>query len=142
MTRPAPRTLSRLLAPLIALGLVACGTTVSTGNFKGEEHEVAQAISNLQADVRETSQQKLCTEGLSTRTVNAVGGRTRCEQVIKGQLSEVDSFELSVESVHVNATAKPPTATAKVKSIYGGKNALKTLLLVKEGGKWRLSGLQ
>jgi hypothetical protein len=142
MTTPAKGTLWRLLAPLIAVGLTACGTAVSTTNFKGEEHEVAQAISNLQADVRENSQQKACTEGLARALVNSFGGAAHCETALKGQLSEVDSFELTVESVHVDTKSKPPTATATVKSIYGGRNQLKTLSLVKEEGKWKLSRLQ
>jgi hypothetical protein len=142
MRRPATRTFSQLLAPVLAVSLAACGTAVSTSNFKGEEREVAQAISNLQADVREGSPQKVCSDDLAVAVVSAVGGSTRCPQTIKGQLSEVDSFEVTVESVHLDAASKPATATAHVKSTYAGKNVVKTISMVKEGRKWKLSRVQ
>jgi len=141
MTLPAKRTLSQLLLPLLALSLAACGSAVSTASFKGEEHAVAQAIANLQSDVREASQQKVCSDDLSSAVVSAVGGPTRCPQAIKGQLSEVDSFEVAVTSVHLDTASKPPTATARVKSTYAGKSQSRTITMVKEGGKWKLSRL-
>jgi hypothetical protein len=66
-----------------------------------------------------------------------------CEQAIKRQQAEIDpGLEVTVESVRIGGSASARTATASVKSTFEGKRRLATLLLVKEDGKWKLSGLQ
>jgi hypothetical protein len=136
------RTLVLLWASMLAVGLAACASTTSTAPFKGEAHEVAQTVSNLQSDATARNEQKICANdlanGLVIRLNAAKGG---CMQAIKNQLAEVDSFELSVQSVQVNAAGAHPTATAQVKSVNAGKTRLGTLTLVKEGGKWKISGI-
>jgi hypothetical protein len=144
MSVPVKRTLALLCASLLGVGLSACGNTVSVSTaFKGEEHEVAQAISNLQADATTANEQRICANDLAnavvTRLSSAKGG---CRQAIKNQLGEVDSFELSVQSIQVSAAGTRHTAIAHVKSVYSGKTRSSTLLLVKEGGKWKISALQ
>ena len=47
-----------------------------------------------------------------------LGGIKGCETAVKNRLSEIDNTELTVESVKVVGD----TATAEVKSVYGGKN--------------------
>lgn len=124
--------------PLCSLVLAACATTTSTSNFKGAEHEVAQTVANLQSDVTSGEQKKICGKDLAAGVVSKLGGTKACEAAIKEQLAEIDSTELVVESVKVNGS----TATATVKSVYGGKKRLKTLSLTSEGGKWKISTLQ
>jgi hypothetical protein len=142
MTVPVKRTVALLCASLLGVGLAACGTTVSTA-FKGEDHEVAQAISNLQTDATAGNEQKICANDLAsavvTRLSSASGG---CKQVIKNRLGEMDGFELSPQSIQVSAAGVRSTASARVKSVYSGKTRLSTLLLVKESGKWKISGIQ
>jgi len=71
-------------------------------------------------------------------TVAKLGGTKGCEKAVKSQLTEVDSLELTVQSVQL---AKGETAaTAQVKSIHQGKSHQSTLSLVKEGAKWKISG--
>jgi hypothetical protein len=123
----------------LTAGLAACGSTVSTTNFKGEQHEVAQAISNLQSDVRATEQQKICSNDLAAPVVarlNATPGG--CKQALKGQLTEIDNTEVTVESVKIAGTGSKRTATARVKSTYNGKNRVTTVTLIDEGGRWKL----
>jgi hypothetical protein len=144
MTVPVKRTLALLLASLPGMGLWACGNTASVSTaFKGEDHEVAQAISNLQADATTANEQRVCANDLAnavvTRLSRAKGG---CRQAIKTQLAEVDSFELSVQSIQVSGAGARRTAIAHVKSLHSGKTSSSTVLLVKEGGKWRISSLQ
>jgi hypothetical protein len=132
-----------LYGPLLAVGLAACANTVSTASFKGEEHEVAQAISSLQADATAGDEQKLCANDLASAVVarlSTVSGG--CKQAIKNQLTEVESLEVSIHSVDVTAKGTRGTASARVGSIYAGKTSLSTLSLVKEAGKWKVSGLQ
>jgi hypothetical protein len=133
------RPLALLCAPLSALALAACGSTVSTSGFSGEQHEVAQTISNLQADATAGEPKKICTNDIAAPVVARLGGAKGCEAAIKSQLSEVDSLEVSVQSVTVAPDGK--TATAQVRSIREGKSRPGTISLVKEGGKWRISSL-
>jgi hypothetical protein len=134
-----PRPLAILCLPLSALALAACGSTVSTSSFKGEQREVAQTVSNFQAAATTVEQKKICTEDLAAALVARLGGTKGCEAAIKSQLTEVDSLEASVQSVTLGAGGK--TATAQVKSIREGKKATSALTLVKEGGKWKISGV-
>jgi Putative lumazine-binding len=131
------RPLVLICAPLSALALAACGTTTSTASFKGAEHEVAQTIANLQSDVTGTEAKKVCANDLAAAVVSKLGGRGSCEKTVKDQLSEIDNTEMTVEKVTVSGT----TATASVKSNYGGKKRVVTVSLAKEGGKWKIASI-
>src|SRR6202041_2851202 len=48
---PLKRAAALILAPLLASGVVACGSTVSTSSFKGASQAVAQRIADFQSDV-------------------------------------------------------------------------------------------
>ncbi len=113
------------------------GTT--TAPFKGEKHEVAQTIANLQSDATAAEQKKICANDLAAAAVTRLGGTKRCEAAIKSQLAEVDNLEATVKSVDVTAVGK--AASAQVKSIHEGKTATSTVSLVKERGKWKISGV-
>ena len=137
MPRPTKPLALLLAVPSLAIGIAACGKTTSVNKFSGEEHDVAQAIANLQSDARSAEQQKICSNDLASMVVarlNATPGG--CKQALKSQLSQIDNFDVTVESVHV--TAPRHTATARVKSIYNGKNRIRTVSLVDEGGKWKI----
>jgi hypothetical protein len=129
-----------LLVPLLAVGLSACAKTVSTSGLNGESKQVAETIKDLQSDVTAGEQKKICKNDLATTVVarlnTAKGG---CQQAIKDQLAEIDSFEVTIDSVQITSPAR--TATARVKSVYSGKKRASTLSLVKEGGKWKISAL-
>ena len=70
---------------------------------------------------------------MTARLNSAHGG---CTQALKNQLTEVDTPELTVQEVQLNSAT---SASAQVKSIYAGKSRVRTLTLVKEGGKWKIS---
>ena len=92
---------------------------------------------------RPASEEKICKDELAGAVVTRLDGvKEGCKQALKNQLAEVDNFELNVQSVQVNASSTPPTATAQVKSVRQGKSRAGTLTLVKEGGKWKISGIQ
>ncbi len=151
------RALVLLCWPLLGVGLSACATTVSTSAFKGEQHEIAQTIANLQTDATAGEDKKICANDLASAVVARLGGTSRCEAAIKSQLDQVDNLEVSVQSVTLNAGkpgggSKPrgagkrgagglATASARVKSIHSGKHTESTVSLVKEGGKWKISAL-
>ncbi len=147
------RALAPLCIPLSALSLMACGTTVSTAAFQGEEREAAQALSTLQTDATAGDQKKICKSDLAAALVASLAAGERrsgsaaasdlagCEQAIKNQLTEVDRFELSVQAVTLGSAAGHPTATARVKSLYSGKTRRGTVQLVKEGKTWKVAAL-
>jgi hypothetical protein len=131
---------------LLAAGLAACGSTVATSSFKGEQHEVAQTVANLQADSTAGEAKKICANDLASGAVARLGGSAGCEAAIKNALNQVDNLEVSVQSVALGTSAKAAhaparTASAKVRSIHSGKTKESTVFLVKEGGKWKISGL-
>jgi uncharacterized protein YukE len=130
--------LGPLTAVLLALGVGACGSTVSTSSFKGEAHAVAQRISDLQSDVSALSEQKICERDFSraARARLSVTGST-CKQALKRQLGTIDAYELTVEKIAVRGAA----AAARVRSTWAGKLSTSTLKLVKEGGGWRVEGV-
>ena len=133
------RLLALLCAALCASTLTACASTVSTASFSGAKRSVAQTVANLQADATAGEQKKICANDLAAATVAKLGGAKGCETAMKSQLKEVDSLEVTVQTV---ALAKgEATASARVKSIHQGKSRLSTLSLVKEGGKWKVSGV-
>ena len=151
-----------LAALALAWALAGCASSVSTSSFKGEQHDVAQAVADLQSDVTAGDEEKICKDDLAAslggrlntvekeqkarekkqraRTVR-VAAPGRCRRVVKDQLTEIDSTDMKVESVALAAGAAPRRATARVRSVYEGKRRFKTLSLVKEGGRWRIAGL-
>lgn len=120
------------------MGLAACGETASTGKFKGESHGVAQTVSDFQADATAGDQKKLCERDLAAPLTVRLRGAGGCQAVLKEQLHEVDALNMTIESIAVNGAA----ATARVKSTYSGKNRVTSLTLVKEGSRWKISGVQ
>jgi hypothetical protein len=130
-------------ASLLALALAGCGTSVASTNFSGERHDVAQAIANLQSDANSQEQKKVCDDDLASEVVtrlNATGGG--CKQALKEQLAEIDNSEVKVDSVTLGTGRAAGTATARVRTIYAGKTRASTVLLRKQGGKWKLAAIQ
>jgi hypothetical protein len=137
--RLARRYAAVLVAAALVLGAAACGSTVSTSAFKGPQHEVAQTLSDLQADATSGDQAKICEHDLAAPAVARLGGASGCEAAIKSQLGQTDNLELSVQSIKVAPDGK--TATATVKSVYNGKKQTGTVALAKEGGRWKVTSL-
>jgi hypothetical protein len=133
------RLLTLICLPPCVLALSACGSTVSTSAFKGEQHEVAQTISNLQADATAGEQKKICADDLAAAIVARLGGTKGCEEAIKKQLAEIDSLTVTVQSVKL--AGAETRASATVTSVYEGKTRPSTVSLVKEAGKWKVSAL-
>ncbi len=111
---------------------------MSTSNFKGEAHAVAQRISDLQSDVSAVNEQKICAQDFSraARARLSTAGST-CKRALKRQLGSIDDYELTVEKIAVSGA----TATARVRSVWSGKLRDSTVKLVKEGGSWRVEGV-
>jgi hypothetical protein len=135
----SPRQLTTGFCALaLAVGLAACGETASTSNFKGESHNVAQTVSDFQSDSTAGNQKKLCQNDLASTLTTRLQSTGGCQAVLKEQLHEIDALNMTIESIAVNGTS----ATARVKSTYSGKSRITTLTLVKEGSRWKVSGVK
>jgi hypothetical protein len=126
-----------LCALALPVVLTACGETASTSNFKGESHNVAQTVSNFQSDASSGNQKKLCQEDLASTLTARLQNSGGCQAVLKEQLHEIDALNMTIESIAVSGTG----AIAHVKSTYSGKSRITTLTLVKEGSRWKISGV-
>lgn len=133
------KLLSLAATALCALALAACGTTVSTSGYKGEEKAVAQRVSEFQSDATASDEQKVCENDLASpvKARLQTAGNT-CQSALKHQLSQIDTLELKIKSIAV----KGNTALARVTSTWSGKSRESTLALVKEGSTWRIAALQ
>jgi hypothetical protein len=131
--------LALICLPLSAFALAGCGSTTTTAGFTGVKHEVAQTIANQQSDATSAEPKKICADELASTLVTRLGGTSNCEKAIKDQLAEIDNLETSIKSVDVAAGGR--TASAQVSSIREGKTAISTMSLVKEAGKWKISGI-
>ena len=142
MSAPLTRTLLLLCCAPPALGLGACAKSVSTSAFKGEQHEVAQTVADLQSDVTASDQKKICSRDLSSALVKRLNASPGgCRRAVKGQLAEIDNLDLTVESVSVHTAGAARTATAVVRSTFAGNKRRSTLSLTFESRRWKLSGV-
>jgi hypothetical protein len=140
MIRRPMRRLVALLLPVLALaGCAPAGGGVDTGKFKGDAKKVAKTLDDLADAGRRGDAQRICSQLLSRRRVDALdrGGRT-CSDVVDDQVDDADVFTLDVDSISVTGN----TATARVRSQYDGDKVPRTALLVRESGRWRLDGIR
>ena len=138
MVTGARQLVVALCALAFAVGLGACGETTSTSRFTGESHNVAQTISDFQSDATTREQKKLCQNDLAVAVTTRLRSAGGCQAALKSQLLQLDALNLTIESIAV----KGATASARVKSTYSGKNRITTLELVREGSRWKISGVQ
>jgi hypothetical protein len=144
MTAALPRPLlAAALAGLVALA--GCGTTSdSAGDFKGPQHDVAQAVEDFQDAAQRGDEDKICNDLLARQLVQAIRTANKasrdCSSALHQSLRDVDGFDLTVQRVTISGT----TATARVKNKgSGGRSEVATMSLVKEGSppKWRIAAL-
>ncbi|HXQ00658.1 MAG TPA: hypothetical protein VN845_11420 [Solirubrobacteraceae bacterium] len=138
MTISAKQLTGGLCVLALTLGVSACGETASSSGYKGESHKVAETVSNLQTDATALDQKKVCENDLAAALTARLGGNKGCQANLKNQLHEIDALTLSIKSIAVSGNK----ATARVKSTYSGKSRVTTLLLVKEGSHWKVSGVE
>jgi Putative lumazine-binding len=132
---PASRTFALLLA--VAGLATGCGATSSNSasNFSGVKKDVATAVDDLSSAARKSDEGEICTNLLAGSLIQQLqsGGQT-CRTAVSHALDDADTVDMSVKSVSVTGT----TATAVVDSKEKASND--TFQLVKEGGRWKISG--
>ena len=112
------------------------GGGVDTGSFSGTEKDVASALDDLADAARAGDGQRACSELLSRKRVDALG--TNCRKAMDDQFDNADTFTLDVEDITVSGN----TARARVVSDFDGKDATRTLVLVRESNRWRLDAIE
>ena len=132
---PASRTFALLLA---AAGLATgCGATSSNSasDFSGVKKDVATTVDDLSSAARKSDEGEICTNLLASSLIQQLqsAGQT-CRTAVSHALDDADTVDMKVKSVNVTGT----TATAVVDSKEKASND--TFQLVKEGGRWKISG--
>ena len=127
------------LAPLVAAGLAACGSTVSTGSYKGASAAVAQRIGDFQTDVTAGEDKKLCNQDLAARGADATAGRGR--QLRAGAEEPARRDRQLRTRGRVDRGPRDERDGAREEHVVG-QAAHETMGLVKEGGAWKIDTLQ
>jgi hypothetical protein len=133
-----------LFAAALAVAALAAGCapqTTSSSNsvskFKGDQRAAAQTIEDLQAAADDSDETEICNQilarGLAARIASGGHG---CAEVVNATLKDTDSTDMTVESVRVTGDR----ATARVKFETGKKDRRRNIPLVRERGRWRISG--
>jgi hypothetical protein len=133
-----------LAVALMAPGACGSSTSSDTSKFSGASKDVAQAVYDLRDAVSKRDENKICdtliTPQLRTQLAAlAVSSKrgTSCADELKNSLQDIDSTDLTVQTVNVTGT----TATATIKTkVTHGASPVDTLHLVDDHG-WRLSQL-
>lgn len=132
-----------LAAALAGLALAAAGCTSSgsggkdtASDFKGAQRDVASAVEDLQSAGSKGDQDEVCSRLLSRMLVDRLDARGGCRKVVDAALKDTDTSDLKVTSVSITGS----TATARVTTDTGDGTKAATLRLVREAGRWKLTG--
>jgi hypothetical protein len=133
----------RLLRPLpivLVAAIAGCGqASTSAGKFDGAEKDVADTVEQLQTAAQNRKPEQICSDVLARELADRLkSGGSDCVDEMEKLTGDADDYELDVTDVTITGT----TATARVKARRGArKNAVTTLSLAREDGKWRLTSL-
>jgi hypothetical protein len=123
-----------LLVPALA-GCTQPGSS-STAEFKGDERDVAAAISDFSSSASRKEASKACSESLSVALAKkvALGGKS-CYDELKKAFDDTDLQTIDIDDVTID---EPQHATAKVSSSSGNDDFQSTFTMVDEDGDWRI----
>jgi hypothetical protein len=129
--------IARATPLLLVLAFAGCSGTQSSGaSFEGDKKAVADVVGDLQSASQRRQADKICTELLARSLLDAFkasGGD--CVREVDKAVSDVDDPTLEVQAVTITGA----TATARVKGLIRGKDAVATLGFAREDKKWRIS---
>jgi hypothetical protein len=139
-----PRPRIPLLAALLLAAALAAGcaqqqsrSSDSVSKFTGDQRAAAQTVEDLDSAAGDSDEAKICTQILSRALAGRIAANGRgCAPGVDAAMKDADSTAMTVEAVRVTGD----TATARVKFETGKKDRRGTITLVREGGRWRISG--
>ena len=132
----------RLVGLTLALTLAGCGTaqTGDTGDFTGDEGQVASVVGELSSAATSGEESVVCSDLLSDELVDEIVGTeaddVSCTSEVEKAFRDADAFILDVEDVTVAEGATE--ATAEVSSAQVGEDARRTFSFVKQDDEWRI----
>jgi hypothetical protein len=135
--RRAAAVLAILLTAALVTGCAGATSGDSSGKFQGQQRLVANTVEDLQSAGSKGDQNEVCGQLLARDLVQRLSRGGSCERTVDAALKDVDTFDLTVESVAVRGT----TATARVKTENGDKDKVVTLGFVREARRWKISNL-
>jgi hypothetical protein len=128
-----------LTLPLLVAALASgCAASSSSGEFSGDEKQVADVVERLQSAGSKGDAKAVCDEVLAKALrdkMQAPG--SNCEQEIDKALTDADDFDLEVEDVTVNGSQ----ATARVTGRVDGADRVREFQFEREGSEWRATSL-
>ena len=130
MTR---RALPALLFALVLAGCTQAPTS-DTGDFSGEEGEVAALVGDLSEAATRREAAAVCDDVLSERLREEVAGDSSCIDEVEKAFEDADQAVIDVEEVTVDGTE----ATAEVSSEQQGEDVRRTFRFVQEDDEWRI----
>lgn len=118
------------------------GSDVESATFSEPERQaVSAAVRDFSDAARQRDYEQICADYLAARLVKALDdakGTGRCPDQLERSLRDVDETELAVRDVRVSGT----NAVAVVQpSGTGDQEPQARFTLVKEGPRWKLSGI-
>jgi hypothetical protein len=134
------RTRALAVAGLAVLAVTGCGGSSPDGanakRFSGERRDVARVVDALQSAARSGDAHKICSELLTGNLAAEIGARvgTSCEAQVKRQLVS-DGETLAVQRLLVRGTVAVATVREQNRNIS-------QLVFRRQGGDWRLSGIE
>jgi hypothetical protein len=124
-----------LVPALLVAGCTSAGST-SSKKFEGAAADVSKAVGDLQQAGQRKDSAKLCSEVLAQTLVSKLDSSgTSCRSEMDKAVTDADEYSLDVSDVKV--TGKTATATVR----NGDDGPTKTLELVREGNRWKVSSL-
>jgi hypothetical protein len=136
--RPLTALLPLALTGALLSGCAAQSKSSNAKDFTGDQKSIATVIDDLSNAASDRDGKAVCDSILtSDDAAKLKQGTKTCADVVKDQLEDADVYKLDVKSIKVDGA----TATAVVESQFDGKDAPRTLSLVKQGNSWRIDGL-
>jgi protein subunit release factor A len=139
-SRPSTAVLAAALA--VAALAAGCAPQTSTSSksvakLPADQRAVAQTIEDLRSAADNSDEAKICNQVL-TRALAAqlARGGHGCAQVVNLAIKDTDSTGMTVEAVRITGNR----AVARVKFETGKKDRRANIVLVREGGRWRIAG--
>lgn len=130
---------------LAALALAGCaggsGGEDSSGKFEGEQKLVANTVEDLETAADDRDGAKVCRDLIAAelqQRISRSAQGTACSRAVDDAIEDADATDLEVRSVVVRGTS----ATAVVRADLGDdRSEDRTMSLVKQGGRWKISDL-
>jgi hypothetical protein len=141
----SPLAIVASLSLTLALGGCALTRTSTTAPNAptGAAKQIDVVVEALATDASDNDASAICSKVLSTALVDKLNKAGGCKTDITNQLQTINDFTLTIGPVTKGVSSRSRTATARIETIFNGKDQINTLQLVNQRhGGWRINSLQ